>query len=170
MMLPTARAARGLPASRASAPYEITRPTGNRRRIARTVRVNAVSGPRLNLTAGAISARSSGKPKPAKGRARLNQARSERRVDAGGPEVARRLLDRGLDRPRVRDALLHQHRGKRGDVRGRHRGALEVGVREHIRPRRRGAHRTEVVGVQQILIDRLLQDAAREAVAALIAA
>src|SRR5919106_708426 len=53
MMLPTARAARGLPASFATAPYVVTRPTGTRRTIERTRRAKRVSafarGPETEL-------------------------------------------------------------------------------------------------------------------------
>src|SRR5262245_21959810 len=49
MMFPTARAARGLPASFATAPYVVTRPTGTRRTTESTRRANAVSTPNADL-------------------------------------------------------------------------------------------------------------------------
>src|SRR5262245_12843133 len=105
MMLPTARAARGLPASRATAPYEITRPGGMRRKTDRTLRVNSVSGRRAGVTS--VLCRSLRESDPAQRRTRLDQSGAVGRVVAGGAEVSRGLLHDGLDGRRAGDALLH---------------------------------------------------------------
>ena len=57
MMLPTARAAPGVPASRATSPYVVTRPTGMRRTTASTRRVNVGSAANADFDAEGAAAK-----------------------------------------------------------------------------------------------------------------